>query len=150
MRSDLARQTLHSDLRGIGKWPRVLSVGCLTALAALTLLLGYAWWWGMLLAGAFVLVALSLRVRAFVTDEEFVLRSYLRTYRFRFDQVIAFVDLPYQGWWSGYAPAELFGQGAYQIDVDKVGRGSRSLPATMCGKKRSARIADALNKLLPD
>lgn len=150
MQTDVARQTLDDDLRRIGTWPRVLSVACLLALAALAVLLGYAWWWGILLAGAFVLVVLSLRVRASVTDREFVLRSYLRTYRFRFDQVIAFTDLPYQGWWSSYVPAELFGQGAYQIDVDKAGRGSRSLPATMCGKKRSARIADALNNLLPD
>ncbi|MCW3492392.1 hypothetical protein [Microbacterium sp. SSM24] len=148
--SDPTPDQLKADLRSIGNWPRVVSLGWLAVIVVVTLAVGYQWWWGAIIAVWVCLFALALRVRASWTMEEFVVRSYLRTYRFRFENVVAFTDLPYQGWWSGFVPAELFGVGAYQIDVAMRGRGGRSLPATMCGRRRSVRIADALNALVPD
>lgn len=150
MQSDRLDRALDDDLRQIGAWPRLLSLGFLTAVVVLASSVGYAWWWGVLMLGGSVLVILALRVRASATQDEFVVRSYLRTYRFRFDEVLAFTDLPYQGWWSGYTPAELFGWGAFQIDVAGFGKRGRSLPATMCGRKRCERIADGLNARLPN
>lgn len=74
----------------------------------------------------------------------------MRTYRFPFREVLAFVDPPYQGWWSGYTPAYLLGHGASQIDVEMLRRrDSRSLPATMCTQKAAAQMATRLNELIP-
>jgi hypothetical protein len=147
--SDDRARRLDADLRGVGFWPRLLSVGLLVALVACAVGAGYAWWWGALIAAGVLVVVLAFRIRATVTENEFVVRSYFRTHRFRLDDdAIVFVDVPYQGWWSGYAPALLFGWGPAQIDVEGLYRAGRSLPATMCGQGQAGRIADALNDRL--
>lgn len=142
--------TLQRDLRSIGTWQRVLTLALLSLIVSLTVAAGFEWWWAVLIVVTAAVAALSWRISATVTPEEFILRSFFRTYRFPFSKVLAFVDLPYGGWWSGFAPAELFGIGPCQIDVDMWGRGGRSLPATMCGRKRAKRVADALNAMIPD
>lgn len=142
--------TLDAGLTKIGRWPRALSVALFVAIALLAFLVGYAWWWGALGSAAALLFGLSLRVRATVNEKEFIVRSYLRTYRFPFDEVLGFADPPYQGWWSGFVPAELAGLGAYQVDVTMIRRGGGSLPATMCGRRTCASIVTALNGRLSE
>lgn len=142
--------TLHRDLRSIGTWQRVLTLALLSLIVSLIVVAGFEWWWAVLIVVTGAVAALSWRIRARVTAEEFIVRSFFRTYRFRFSKALAFVDLPYEGWWSGFVPAELFGVGPCQIDVEMWGRGGRSLPATICGRKRAKRVADALNDMIPD
>ena len=92
-------------------------------------------------------------MRATFEDKTLTVRSYLRTYEIRLDDhLVTFADVPYQGWWTGYAPLYVGGPlGLWQVDIVYVRSGRpTSLPATMYTRRRCQRIVESLNGMLPD
>ncbi|MHC2999739.1 hypothetical protein OB08_11390 [Microbacterium sp. HJ5] len=92
---------------------------------------------------------LSLRVRAHATRSELIVRSYLKTYVERFDDVLAFADVAYSGMWNRSADTTSWlNAGLQMIDVSRTDGTGYSLRATMVLRRSSERIVAALNNRL--
>ena len=143
---------LNRALRPIGRVPRVMSVTLaafsigLSALVfsesgnVLSFLVGVP---------ATVVAFLSFRIRACADEETLVVRSYLRTTTIRLRDVQAFVDLEYIGFWNlqsgGNGWTNLW---LRMLDYTRTSGHGRSLPETMCTRRRGAEIAALLNSYL--
>ena len=152
---DAHRPSLSSDLRSIGRIPRALAAVAVIISGALS-------WAGFQASGSLtislilvppsvVVFVLSFRLRAWVTNADFFLRSYVRTYRVPFADVLFFAHLPYSGFWNRSGGMELKSKYSLRmIDVTRNDRSGQFLPATMCTRYRCERIVIALNDLVDD
>jgi hypothetical protein len=138
---------LLADLRRIGRLPRWFATVQLLLLEAVAipayLHFGSLWYLAVITFPVVVLV-LALRVRARLRGDVLLVTGFLRNYAFPLDRVETFVRMPYQGIWSGGAPADWLG--LWQIDVEAVHYSkSHSLPVTMCSRATATRLEGALN-----
>lgn len=90
---------------------------------------------------------LALRVKVQVFTDRLVVRSYLRTREFMFDQIETFIPTDYLGIWSGGGSAGWMG--LHQIDGEKLNYASSfSLPETLCSHRLCEQVTDALNRIV--
>lgn len=97
---------LNAALTVVGRLPRLLHgalfVFCvLVSLPAMHMHEPISW---LLFASGVPLVMfiLSLRIKAYATREALVVRSYLRTYVARYEDVLGFVEVGYAGIWTNF------------------------------------------------
>lgn len=98
-----------------------------------------------------LLLSLSLRVRARVDGKSFVVRSYLRTYRFEFISMLGFNNAPYSGMWNRSAGTETWlNAGMRMIDAYVEHGPTIPLRATLCGRSTCDVIVNYLNAQLSE
>lgn len=142
-------------LRVVGRLPRLFS----GALFAMIFPISLSGWissgsilWLFCLSGVpLIFFALALRLGALATYDSLVVRSYLRVYTVRFDDIMGFFDSGYAGMWNGFAGGETrFNFGLRMIEVNPLRGRNISLPATMMGRRSSMVIVEMLNDRVPD
>jgi len=152
---EVSHDDLPARLRRIGKVPRFFAFGLTILTAAVS--------WASAQSAPFLpaqiaiialpalFFALSLRIRARVTGDALIIRSYLVTYTVEFEKVLGFSDVDYVGFWNRHTG----GDGWLNLKLRMLavlpleGR-QRGLPATMSFGTNIARIVDALNERVPD
>jgi hypothetical protein len=141
---------LQQDLRAIGRLPRWFASVQLVLFEAVLIPAYLHFEDGLYLFVILLPVmvfVLALRVGARLEGDALMVRGFFRNYAFQLERVETFVRLPYQGIWSGGAPAHWLG--LWQIDVEGVHYSwSRSLPATMCSRTIATRLEGVLNSLV--
>lgn len=94
---------------------------------------------------------LAAPLKAYATNEALVVRSYLRTYTARYEDVLGFDDASYAGVWTGFIAADWgINRGLRMISVVRFNRMDIDLPATLMGRRRSKRIEELLSVWVPD
>lgn len=145
---------LNAQLKTVGRLPRIFSC----VLVAVSIPVSLSGWFAsrsLLLALCttgvpLMLFALSWRVRARATRKSLIVRSYLRTYTMRFDDVMGFIDSGYAGVWNRYTGGETrLNIGLRMIDVSPLRGTTISLPATMMRRRSSKVIVEMLNDHVP-
>lgn len=144
---------LNRDLKTVGRVPRLLSA-CLLVVAAVIA------WAGGVASGSYALVALvlaapltifilSLPVGAHAKPTELVVRSYLKTYVVRFEEVLSFDGAAYSGLWNRSAGTDSWlNLGMRMIDVILQDGSGVSLRATICRRRTCDLIVARLNARL--
>jgi len=145
---------LNDDLKRIGRLPRILP-----AIFALVFLpiVWIGWMNSHYSPVAFAFAALpialflyALPVRAWVTADALVVRSYLTTYVFVFADVTTFIDLPYAGMWNRFSGTDTWlNFGMYMFDVALENGRTVSVPASLTTRRTCGRLVTALNARLP-
>ena len=94
---------------------------------------------------------LSLRIKAYATKDALIVRSYLRTHVYRFEDVLGFSDVGYAGIWTSFNGSDAWhNMGLRAINVYRFRGRSIDLSATMMGRRSSKRIEELLNEWVPD
>ncbi|MFT4134900.1 hypothetical protein [Microbacterium sp.] len=93
---------------------------------------------------------LSWRIKAYATQDELIVRSYLRTYTARYEDVLGFSDAGYAGMCTAFNGTDSWhNMGLRVIEVYRLGGRSIDLSATMMGRRSSNRIEELLNTWVP-
>lgn len=146
---------LNIALKAIGRLPRIvcgvqLAVFLLASVPAMDKYDLFPW--VLAVAGVpMIAFILSWRIKAYATNEALVVRSYLRTYTARYEDVLGFDDASYAGVWTGFIAADWgTNRGLRMISVVRFNRMDIDLPATLMGRRRSKRIEELLSVWVPD
>lgn len=147
---------LNAALRVVGRLPRILNLLLFVVFTFAAWIGSHVSEWPVLYVTCvavptFVPFALSLRIKAYATTDTFIVRSYVREHRFRYDDVMGFSSVGYSGLWTGFDNITAWRNlGLWVIEVYRFKASSIELNATLMGPRASEKIADLLNARVPD
>lgn len=146
---------LNAVLKVVGRAPRIvcgvqLIIFLLVSLPAMEKHNPFVWV-PLVASAPLVAFILSWRIKAYATSEALIVRSYLRTYIARYEDILGFDDTVYDGIWTGYtAPDWWTNRWLRMLSIVRFERVDIDLPATMMGRRNSKRIVELLNAWVPD
>ncbi|GLJ79686.1 hypothetical protein [Microbacterium imperiale] len=149
--ADDALREVRRALRAVGRVPRVISsIVALVMLAASSVpVMADRDMTGLIVVGvpSVISVMLAFRVRAALGEDDVLLiTGYVRSSRIALREVHAFVDVPYAGWWNGFAGSDGWTNfGLRMLEIELRGGRAASLPESICSGRRTTSIADLLN-----
>lgn len=147
---------LNAALRVVGRLPRILNLLLFVVFTFAAWIGSHVSEWPVLYVTCvavptFVPFALSLRIKAYATTDTFIVRSYVREHRFRYDDVMGFSPAGYSGLWTGFNGTTTWHSLALRaILVHKFRGANVELNATLTGRRASQKIAGLLNARVPD